>query len=425
MATGRDQTASVHAWQVYELGDPRIRLDLTAVALSGDDVVGYTTLVALDDGAVGGHRVLTVLPAWNARGIGAALTRAQIAAAESAGFRSLLRVGASVAAPRSVRHARLRAPDREHRLPGAAAMTVEIRPVSGYGELERWVAARNEVLTDDPDSAEMMALVRASELEHVDLLAYEDGEILGTGLLGGDPESVESSHPYVEVTVPERHRGRGVGAALLAELSERARRLGKEGLVTESRAHDAYSIAFLERRGFVELGRSAKYVLELSTYEEPEASQAEGVDVVMLADRPDLLPGMYEVAESHVPRGGRVPGKAGREPPRVAAVPPGQSGNGARHDAARGRERRGDRVRDVDPPRRRPHGRAPHRGRPSRLAAARDRHAASPHPARRSEASRLGDDRRLGPKRARRPALRDEARLRDPSRDDRVPGPLQ
>jgi GNAT superfamily N-acetyltransferase len=183
-------------------------------------------------------------------------------------------------------------------------MTVEIRPVSGYGELERWVAARNEVLTDDPDSAEMMALVRASELDHVDLLAYEDGEILGTGMLGGDPESVESSHPYVEVTVPERHRGRGVGAALLGELSERARRLGKEGLVTESRAHDAYSIAFLERRGFVELGRSAKYVLELSTYEEPEASQTEGVDVVMLADRPDLLPGMYEVARATYPEVG-------------------------------------------------------------------------------------------------------------------------
>ena len=183
-------------------------------------------------------------------------------------------------------------------------MTVEILPVSGYGELERWVAARNEVLPDDPDSAEMMALVRASELDHVDLLAYEDDEILGTGLLGGDPESVESSHPYVEVTVPERHRGRGVGAALLRELSERARRLGKKGLVTESRAHDAYSIAFLERRGFVELGRSAKYVLELSTYEESRVSQTEGVDVVMLADRPDLLPGMYEVARATYPEVG-------------------------------------------------------------------------------------------------------------------------
>ena len=183
-------------------------------------------------------------------------------------------------------------------------MTLEIRAVTGYSELERWVATRNEVLPDDPDSPEMMALVRASELDHVDLLAFEDGEVLGTGLLAGDPASVGSSHPYVEVTVPERHRGRGIGAALLSDLSERARRLGKEGLMTESRAHDAYSIAFLERRGFVESGRSAKYVLELSRYEEPDASRAHGVEVVMLAERPDLVPGMYEVARTTYPEVG-------------------------------------------------------------------------------------------------------------------------
>jgi GNAT superfamily N-acetyltransferase len=183
-------------------------------------------------------------------------------------------------------------------------VTIEIRAVSGYAELERWVAARNEVVPDDPDSAEMMALVRANELDHVDLLAVDEGEIVGTGMLAGDPASVGSSHPYVEVTVPERHRGRGVGASLLRELSERARRLGKEGLVTESRAHDTYSIAFLERRGFVEQGRSAKYVLELASYEESDPSRSEGVDVVMLADRPDLVAGMYEVAKATYPEVG-------------------------------------------------------------------------------------------------------------------------
>jgi len=31
-------------------------------------------------------------------------------------------------------------------------MAIEIRPVSGYADLERWVATRNEVLPDDPDS---------------------------------------------------------------------------------------------------------------------------------------------------------------------------------------------------------------------------------------------------------------------------------
>ncbi len=183
-------------------------------------------------------------------------------------------------------------------------MTVEIRTVSGYAELERWVEARNEVLPDDPDSVQMMALVRASELEHVDLLAYENGEVVGTGMLAGDPSSLESSHPYVEVTVRKGRRGRGVGAALLQNLSDRVRRLGKEGLECESRAHDDYSIAFLERRGFTATGRAAKYELELDAFDAAERLPPPGVELAMVADRPDLVPGMYRVAEVTFPEMG-------------------------------------------------------------------------------------------------------------------------
>ena len=183
-------------------------------------------------------------------------------------------------------------------------MTLEIRPVSGYEELERWVEARNEVLPDDPDSAELMALVRASELDHVDLVAFDGGEIVGTGMLAGDPASLESSHPYVEVTVRESYRGRGVGSALLRDLSERARRLGKKGLACESRAHDDYSITFLERRGFAATGSAAMYDLDLAAFDDTPPTPPEGVTLAMVADRPDLLQGMYRVAELTFPEMG-------------------------------------------------------------------------------------------------------------------------
>jgi ribosomal protein S18 acetylase RimI-like enzyme len=183
-------------------------------------------------------------------------------------------------------------------------VTIEIRSVSGYADLERWVAARNEVWPDDPDSAEMMALVRASELEHVDLLAYEQGEVVGTGMLAADPTSLESSHPYVEVTVRARHRGRGAGSALLRDLSERVRRLGKDGLQCEARAHDANSVAFLERRGFVECGRSAMYVLELGHHDAVEPAPPDGIELALLSDRPELLHGMYAVAKVTYPEVG-------------------------------------------------------------------------------------------------------------------------
>jgi GNAT superfamily N-acetyltransferase len=180
-------------------------------------------------------------------------------------------------------------------------MAIEIKPVSGYAELERWVAARNRVYPDDADSPEMMALVRASELEHVDLLAYQDGEVVGTGMLAGDANSLDSTHPYVEVTVGDEQRGHGVGSALLADLSERARRLGKEGIRCEARADDLYSVAFLERRGFVETGRTAKYVLELARYDDSEPAPPEGIELALLSDRPDLLRRMYEVAKATYP----------------------------------------------------------------------------------------------------------------------------
>src|ERR687886_775432 len=75
----------------------------------------------------------------------------------------------------------------------------------------------------------MMALVRARELDRADLLALVDGEPAGTGMLAGDPASVTSSQPYVDVRVREGMRRRGVGTALVRELALHARRLGKDG----------------------------------------------------------------------------------------------------------------------------------------------------------------------------------------------------
>ncbi len=181
-------------------------------------------------------------------------------------------------------------------------MTIEIRPASGFEDLERWVAARNEVVPDDPDDATMIALLRASLLEHVTLLALEDDQVVGTGMLAGDPNSLESDHAYVEVIVPERHRGRGVGSALLSELSERVRRLGKHGLHVDAREDDMYSIGFLERRGFVAQEYPADHVvLELGRLEPPEALPLDGVSLHWLADRPDLLGSAFQVAAETYP----------------------------------------------------------------------------------------------------------------------------
>ena len=128
-------------------------------------------------------------------------------------------------------------------------MAIEVRTVSGYDQLERWTATRN-VPGPEVFTTELAALVRATELDRVDLLALEDGDPVGMGFLSADPVSRETGRAFVQVKVPEEHRGRGVGSALLAAVSNHARRLGVSALRCSAREDDAYSVAFLERRGF-------------------------------------------------------------------------------------------------------------------------------------------------------------------------------
>ena len=180
-------------------------------------------------------------------------------------------------------------------------VAIEIRQVSGYEELERWVATRNEVFTDDTDSVGMKVLLRASQTDRVDLIAYDGGEVVGTGLLAGDPFTQADSHPYVEVVVPEQYRGRGVGTALLREFSDRLRRRGKEGLQVEARADDVYTVAYLERRGFVEVSRWVRLVLDLGGRDALTPPRADGLELTWLSDRPDLLAELHEVALEWIP----------------------------------------------------------------------------------------------------------------------------
>lgn len=175
-------------------------------------------------------------------------------------------------------------------------MAIEVRQVLGYDDLDRWVATRNET-GPDVSTVEMTALLRATELDHVDLIALEDGEPVGTAFISGDPRSVQSRRPYIEVSVPPRHRGRGVGAALLAAIGRHARALGYEALRCTAQSDDAYSIGFLERRGYAVTRRTDELVLELDG-EPPAGRDPSAFELVWLSDRPELLTGMYEVASA-------------------------------------------------------------------------------------------------------------------------------
>ncbi len=166
----------------------------------------------------------------------------------------------------------------------------EIHPTRDDAELERWLAIRNEVLPDDKIAIEdVRGEAKAARASH--LLAFEDGELVAAGLGIRDPWQPE---PRVGPLVPFANRGRGLGSALLAALSRWASANGGEALLAEVELGDEASLAFAERRGFTEVGRTLKVELNLLA---PllKLDPPEGVTIVTWAQRPELVGGIYEV----------------------------------------------------------------------------------------------------------------------------------
>ena len=119
------------------------------------------------------------------------------------------------------------------------------------------------------------------------LVARLDGEPAGCGFVEPE-EDYASGHCVV---VPAL-RGRGIGSTLLAELARRADRSELQGEVSEG---DAESRAFLERRGYRKVGGEQAVSLDLVGYKPPPLELPEGIELVTLADRPELADALYPV----------------------------------------------------------------------------------------------------------------------------------
>jgi len=133
------------------------------------------------------------------------------------------------------------------------------------------------------------------------------------GRLGEAPVACGFVEPWEQfaqgdlAVIPER-RGRGIGSALFAAISARARELGRTEIQGEVQESDAESRAFFERRGFIAVGGEKALVLELEGIEPPEPDPPEGVRIVTRAEEPDRLDAMYALA---VQADEDIPGSAG------------------------------------------------------------------------------------------------------------------
>lgn len=176
---------------------------------------------------------------------------------------------------------------------------MEIVEVAGGEGLERWLAVQNAVFPRGKSTASGLHDWRRQAEDMVWLLASADGADAGAGLAYVGWFSL----PGVaggEIGVLPELRGRGVGGELYSALSAWAAARGSRELELHVAEDDPKSLAWTERRGFAEVGRNGRMVLDLEAIDEPTVEPPPGIEIVSWAERPELAQGIYEAArEAH------------------------------------------------------------------------------------------------------------------------------
>ena len=171
---------------------------------------------------------------------------------------------------------------------------IEIREITA-DELEHWIGIAGSVRADRKGGvAEYVDWKRQAE-DMVWLVASSDGEDAGAAFAYVGWHSKPGTG-HGEVFVLPELRGAGVGSALYEQVALWVQERGCVVLETAVAEDDAESLAWVDRRGFREVGRNSKMVLDLTAIEAPEIDPPEGVEIVTWAERPELAPGLYAVA---------------------------------------------------------------------------------------------------------------------------------
>jgi mycothiol synthase len=168
-------------------------------------------------------------------------------------------------------------------------MSIEVRAAETDADLEGWIRVKRAVLPNE-SAWTVQEFRERHEPDQLVLVAELAGEIVGAGLAG---RSDVQGRGFIAPRVHPDARRRGVGTAMLYPLAEHVASLGFDK--AWGSVDDPGSRAFAERFGFEEVEREVEQVIALPT-ELPEAPLPDGVEVVSIAYRPELLREAYALA---------------------------------------------------------------------------------------------------------------------------------
>jgi mycothiol synthase len=164
---------------------------------------------------------------------------------------------------------------------------IELRTAETDDDLEAWRRVRMAVLPNErTGTVEEMRRTMTPEALH--LVAFDDGELAGSGVAG---RSNLAGQGFIAPRVLPQSRRRGVGTELLRALTSHVQTLGftRAGAAAE----DPGAFAFAQRFGFREVGRQVEQVRAIGEHEE-QPDPVDGIDIVSLAERPDLFRRTYD-----------------------------------------------------------------------------------------------------------------------------------
>jgi GNAT superfamily N-acetyltransferase len=108
-------------------------------------------------------------------------------------------------------------------------------------------------------------------------------------------------HAIGGVLVLPEARGAGLGDALLDTIEAWARGRGSTHLEGGIAEDDVATIAWAAARGFAEVGRNSRLVLDLTAIDAPDPAPPPGIEIVTWADRPEPARELWEVAREAGP----------------------------------------------------------------------------------------------------------------------------